>query len=192
MSNYYAQYSFTIQIRSREEALWILRAVPLIRERWSRQYKCLEEVEVDYDHHSDEPRAILVHGASCIKDTLDFVRCFLKKFNRGDVVVVHYANTCDKPNPDAFSGGIAVVTKEHVKWLAIPPDLVDHAVSTAHNNVIMLTRKTQTLSQLLAAIEWLNETNSISDLMPYIRIFRDDNGWFVAKIQVVQEVQNEM
>ena len=81
-----------------------------------------DEVGVDFDWQLEDDQLVMTDdGAS---GSVEHVAALLRELMRlGDAqepVAIHWADTCSRPRPDAFTGGAALVTRRRTHWFILP------------------------------------------------------------------------
>jgi hypothetical protein len=70
--------------------------------------------------HDDKDSAIWVSSEDSgdVDYTADLVQAFLRRFDLDLVVSFEWANTCSKPQLDAFGGGAVVISRRNADWFS--------------------------------------------------------------------------
>ena len=120
MANYYTNFSFIMNI-SESEKHWIERFLYLSEklvnetnyEPINVEFRDLRPVDVGYEawfySYGDE--------YSSVNALSEFIKRFLVKFDRDDVIIIEWANDCSKPRIDGFGGGAAVISRLGIDYI---------------------------------------------------------------------------
>lgn len=119
MADYFTEFSLVMEVNETEK-------------RWIDRYLDLSKALVDESTYDPvtakfgESRSVADHEVwfhsfgyqqSSVNTLSELLRRFLIKFDRDDVVVLEWANTCSKPRVDAFGGGAAVVSRLGISFI---------------------------------------------------------------------------
>ncbi len=131
MANYYTHTSLMLQELSSEEKKWFEKVLAFspenvdepfeevltlleLKELNSSMLDLFPDVEYSWLPTGD---LVLHHGESIdLEHLADILQGFLRKFRPKQAISVTYAETCDRPRPDSFTGGLIFITAEHVEW----------------------------------------------------------------------------
>jgi len=118
MANYYTNFSFIMNI-SESEKHWIERFLILSEqlvkednyEPINVEFRDLRPavIEAWFYSYGDE--------YSSVNALSEFMKRFLVKFDRDDVIVIEWANDCSKPRIDGFGGGAAVISRLGITFI---------------------------------------------------------------------------
>ena len=120
MANYYTNFSFIMNI-SESEKHWIERFL-ILSEKLVKEEN-YEPINVEF---RDLRPADVVYEAwfysygdeySSVNALSEFMKRFLVKFERDDVIVIEWANDCSKPRVDGFGGGAVVISRLGIDFI---------------------------------------------------------------------------
>jgi len=119
MADYFTEFSLVMDV-SESEKRWIDRFLDLSKTLIDES--SYETIAVKYrDSRSDADLEAWFHSFgyqnSSLNALCELLRRFLIKFDRDDVVILEWANTCSKPRTDAFGGGAAVISRLGIDFI---------------------------------------------------------------------------
>lgn len=118
MANYYTNFSFIMNI-SESEKHWIERFL-ILSEKLVKEEN-YEPINVEFRdlRPTDYEAWFYSYGDeySSVNALSDFMKRFLVKFERDDVIVIEWANDCSKPRVDGFGGGAVVISRLGIDFI---------------------------------------------------------------------------
>lgn len=138
MSNNYTQLCSYTEVFTKEEAEYIndfyleLTSIDeIIPEKFWNDYKKLkdelqEEFENGFDDNyginifldpDDNSLCYIIEESGNIEWLAQFLQYFLKKFNKTDIIIFEYSNTCSKMRFNEFGGGAVRISKDDIFYL---------------------------------------------------------------------------
>ncbi len=115
MPNYYTQYSEIITDLTPEEKAWCERALGILI-LWCDQHD-VELPGLALGQNPDQIQIISDEGSN-LELTVDCLQAFLFRWRPTEIVMLQWANTCDRPVPGAYGGGALVFDANEARWLA--------------------------------------------------------------------------
>jgi hypothetical protein len=141
MADYFTQFSFVIPVTP-EQGAWVAQVHALATELigQAEDGEARENIEGSQDivsaamglaekrdgdpclqiMHDDKEGTLWVSSEDSgdVDYTADLVQAFLKHFDLDLVVSFEWANTCSKPQLDAFGGGAVVISRRNADWFS--------------------------------------------------------------------------
>lgn len=138
MSNNYTQLSSYTEVFTKEEAKYIhdfylelTSTDETIPEKFGNDYHALrDKLDEDFENGFDDNYGInifldpndnslcyMIEESVNIEWLAKFLQYFLKKFNKSDIIIFEYANTCSKMRCNEFGGGAVRISKNNIFYL---------------------------------------------------------------------------
>lgn len=119
MADYFTEFSLVMDV-SETEKCWIDRFLDLSKALVDESI--YETITVSFgESRTGADHEVWFHSfgyqQSSVNALSEFLHRFLIKFDRDDVVILEWANTCSKPRVDAFGGGAAVISRLGIHFI---------------------------------------------------------------------------
>jgi hypothetical protein len=119
MADYFTEFSIVMDM-SESEKRWIDRF--LVLGKALADESICETIAVKFgESRSGADHEAWFHSfgyqQSSVNALSELLHRFLIKFDRDDVVILQWANTCSKPRVDAFGGGAAVISRLGIHFI---------------------------------------------------------------------------
>ncbi len=127
MADYHRTFAVAVRLQGKLAAAWITET---LRSRQKSRQQLLDAgddeaadaigiefhwfIEDGYLHLTDKGET------GDVEQVADFLRQLVRLGYVRDPVAIHWADTCSRPRPDAFTGGAALVTKKRTYWFVLP------------------------------------------------------------------------
>lgn len=136
MADYYRYFSVAVRLHGKLACAWVIEMLRERRRTWqqlvdAREDDAAEAVGVDFDWQIEDDHLVITDdGAS---GNVEHVAALLRELMRlgyvQEPVAIHWADTCSRPRPGAFTGGAALVTRRRTHWFSLPELVEKKALS---------------------------------------------------------------
>lgn len=131
MADYYRHFSVAVRLHGKLATAWVTEMLRSRQKTWQQLVDAGEDdaadvVGVDFDWQIEDDQLVMTDdGASgSVEHVAATIRELMRLGYVQEPVAIHWADTCSRPRPDAFSGGAALVTRRKTHWF-IPFELIE-------------------------------------------------------------------
>lgn len=86
------------------------------QENWRDFENCEGRVDFQVNLNDDNAFVVYVDDSGNLEHAVALVQEYFREFDPEAIGTIEWADTCDKPRPGEFGGGVVVFDKDHEYW----------------------------------------------------------------------------
>lgn len=126
-ADYYRHFSVGVRLLGKLAGPWVTELMASRRTTWQQlidagEDDAAEAVGVDFDWSIEDGSLYLTDNGESgnVEHVADLLRELIRLGYVQEPVAIHWADSCSRSRPDAFTGGAAIVTKKRTYWFLLP------------------------------------------------------------------------